>query len=115
MPITITDAALERVLEVRAREHEPEGLALWVEIVGVAGAAYQYDMSFLRHDEIDETDVVVTSCGLQVVVPQPGPAAAGAARAARRCGGPRAPGAGAAGEPGDRVARRPRRAGGGRR
>jgi len=54
MPIAITDAALERVLEVRAREHEPEGLALWVEIVGVAGAAYQYDMSFLRHDEIDE-------------------------------------------------------------
>jgi hypothetical protein len=36
MPIAITDAALERVLEVRAREHEPEGLALWVEIVGVA-------------------------------------------------------------------------------
>ena len=70
MPITITDAALERVLEVRAREHEPEGLALWVEIVGVAGAAYQYDMSFLRHDEIDETDVVVTSGGLQVVVPR---------------------------------------------
>ena len=70
MPITITDAALERVLEVRAREHEPEGLALWVEIVGVAGAAYQYDMSFLRHDEIDETDVVVSSGGLQVVVPR---------------------------------------------
>ncbi len=71
MPIAITDAALERVLEVRAREHEPEGLALWVEIVGVAGAAYQYDMSFLRHDEIDETDMVVTSGGLQVVVPRP--------------------------------------------
>jgi Fe/S biogenesis protein NfuA len=70
MPIAITDAALERVLEVRAREHEPEGLALWVEIVGVAGAAYQYDMSFLRHDEIDETDVVVTSGGLQIVVPR---------------------------------------------
>src|SRR4051794_41784648 len=63
MPITITDAALERVLEVRAREHEPEGLALWVEIVGVAGAAHQYDMSFLRHDEIDETDGVVASGG----------------------------------------------------
>ncbi len=58
------------MLEVRAREHEPEGLALWVEIVGVAGAAYQYDMSFLRHDEIDETDVVVTSGGLQIVVPR---------------------------------------------
>src|SRR6476646_2441290 len=27
-------------------------------------------MSFLRHDEIDETDVVVTSGGLQVVVPR---------------------------------------------
>jgi len=71
MPITITDAALERVLEVRDREHEPEGLALWVEIVGVAGAAYQYDMSFLRHDEIDETDVVVTSGGCEVLTSVP--------------------------------------------
>jgi Fe/S biogenesis protein NfuA len=70
MPLTITDAALERVFEARAQEHEPEGLALWVEIVGVAGSAYQYDMSFLRRDEIDETDVVVELPEIAIVVPR---------------------------------------------
>jgi Fe/S biogenesis protein NfuA len=70
MPITITDAAIERVLEARAMEQEPAGLALWVEIVGVAGAAYQYDMSFLRSDEIDETDVVVELPQISIVVPR---------------------------------------------
>jgi Fe/S biogenesis protein NfuA len=70
MPITITDAAAERVIEARAREHEPEDLALWVEIVGVAGSAYQYDMSFLRRDEIDHTDVVVEHHDLSIVVPR---------------------------------------------
>ena len=42
--ITITDAALEKVLEVRAGEPEPTTQALWVEISGVSGAAYTYDM-----------------------------------------------------------------------
>jgi len=70
MPITITSAAIERVIEARAQEHEPEGLSLWVEIVGVAGTAYQYDMSFLRNDEIDESDVVVEVFGLSIVVPR---------------------------------------------
>jgi Fe/S biogenesis protein NfuA len=70
MPITITAPAIERVIEARAQEHEPDGLALWVEIVGVAGSAYQYDMSFLRHDEIDETDVVVELPELMIVVPR---------------------------------------------
>src|SRR3954451_1543150 len=70
MPITITDAAAERVIEARAREHEPEDLALWVEIVGVAGSADQYDMSFLRRDEIDHTDVVVEPHDLSIVVPR---------------------------------------------
>ena len=35
--ITITDAALEKVLEVRAGEPEPATQALWVEISGVSG------------------------------------------------------------------------------
>jgi len=70
MPISITPEAIEKVREVRAREMEPDGLALWVEIVGIAGAAYQYDMAFLRFDEIDETDVVVEHGGLTIVVPR---------------------------------------------
>jgi Fe/S biogenesis protein NfuA len=70
MPISITADAVQKVLEVRSREHDPDDLALWVEIVGIAGSAYQYDMAFLRKDEIDETDVVVEHGGLTIVVPQ---------------------------------------------
>jgi Fe/S biogenesis protein NfuA len=70
MPIAITDDAAARVLEFRARESEPEGLVLWIEIVGVAGNAYLYDVSFMRRDEIDETDVVAEHGGLTVVVPR---------------------------------------------
>ncbi len=70
MPISITQDAVRKVLEVRSREPDPEQLALWVEIVGIAGTAYQYDMAFLRRDEIDETDVVVEHEGLTIVVPR---------------------------------------------
>jgi Fe/S biogenesis protein NfuA len=70
MPISITDAAVTKVLDARSREHDPPGLALWVEIVGVVGSDYQYDMSFLRLDEIDETDVVVELDGLTIVAPR---------------------------------------------
>jgi len=70
MPISITAEARDRVLDVRSREPEPDDLALWVEIVGVAGGQYQYDMSFLRRDEIDETDAVTEADGLTIVVPR---------------------------------------------
>ena len=70
MPIAITPDAVRKVLEVRSREPDPDDLALWVEIVGVAGSAYQYDMAFLRKDEIDETDVLIERDGLTIVVPR---------------------------------------------
>jgi len=69
MPIAITEPALRRVLEVRAREPEPEHLALWVEVAGVAGNAFTYDMAFLREDEIDPTDVVALHGDLRIVTP----------------------------------------------
>jgi len=58
------------VLEVRGREHEPEELALWVEVVGTAGNAYSYDMAFLRKNEVDPTDIVSEHGGLAIVIPQ---------------------------------------------
>jgi len=42
----ITPAALERVLEVRSAEDEPASLALRIEITGVNGTDYTYDLSF---------------------------------------------------------------------
>jgi Fe/S biogenesis protein NfuA len=70
MTISITEEARERVLEVRGREPDADGLTLWVEVVGTAANAYTYDMAFLRRDEIDPTDLITESEQIAIVVPQ---------------------------------------------
>ena len=67
--LTITDQARARVLEVRAGETDPDALALWIEVTGVAGTAFTYDMYFRRVDEAGELDVVQHGDDLSVVVP----------------------------------------------
>ena len=67
--LTITDQARARVLEVRAGETDPDALALWIEVSGVAGTAFTYDMYFRRVDEAGELDVVQHGDDLSVVVP----------------------------------------------
>ncbi len=66
----ITDTARDRVLEVRAGEPEPETLSLWVEVTGVTGTAFTYDMYFRRTDEASDADVVQHGDDLSVVVPE---------------------------------------------
>ncbi|MGZ4688770.1 MAG: NifU family protein [Acidimicrobiia bacterium] len=68
--LTITDPAKERILEVRAGEPEPETLALWLEVSGVAGNAFTYDMYFRRLDEAGEQDLVQHGDDLSIVVPE---------------------------------------------
>jgi len=43
--LTVTDAAVEKAVLVRAREAEPERFALWVEVAGVQAGEYAYDLS----------------------------------------------------------------------
>jgi Fe/S biogenesis protein NfuA len=68
--LSVTDAAREKILEVRASEPEPETLALWLEVNGVQGNAYTYDMYFRRKDEAGDLDVVQHGDDLSVVVPE---------------------------------------------
>jgi hypothetical protein len=44
--LTITDKARKRVLEIRAGEEGGDRLALWVDVVGVAGGEFSYDLFF---------------------------------------------------------------------
>jgi Fe/S biogenesis protein NfuA len=67
--LTITDEARARVLEVRGGETDPDALGLWIEVSGVAGTAFTYDMYFRRVDEAGELDVVQHGDDLSVVVP----------------------------------------------
>ena len=130
-------------LEVRANEPDPESLALWVEVSGQSGGAYTYEMYFRPVAEAGADDVVQRHDDLSIVVPaesvdklvgatldftgagmvmqnpnrpaaSPPMAVTAAGRSVRRGAAARAQGARGADQPGDRVARRPRRAGRGR-
>jgi Fe/S biogenesis protein NfuA len=67
--VTVTDTARDKVLEVRAAEPDPDTLALWLEVNGVSGTTYTYDMYFQRADEAGPDDGVISHDDLTIVVP----------------------------------------------
>jgi Fe/S biogenesis protein NfuA len=67
--LEVTEPAIARILELRANEDESDGLALRVEVTGVRGVEYSYDLSFEALAEADEDDVVYHQGDLPVVVP----------------------------------------------
>jgi Fe/S biogenesis protein NfuA len=69
MVLNITEVARQKVLRVRANEDEPENLALWLEIAGVANGKYKYDMYFQPADYAGPTDIVQRHDDLSVVIP----------------------------------------------
>jgi Fe/S biogenesis protein NfuA len=66
--LTVTDAAREKVLEVRAEETEPDTLALWVEVSGEAAGAYTYTMEFRPINDAGAVDVVQRHDDLSIVL-----------------------------------------------
>ncbi|MHB1854614.1 MAG: NifU family protein [Acidimicrobiales bacterium] len=68
--LTITDEALETVLEIRAEEDDAEGLALWLEISGISGTEYSYDLYFAPASDATPKDVTLERGRLTVVVPE---------------------------------------------
>jgi Fe/S biogenesis protein NfuA len=66
---TVAPKARKRVLELRADEEEPEGLALWVEIIGSRGTEFAYDLYFQGAEHADSGDIVIDEDGLTVVIP----------------------------------------------
>ncbi len=69
MILTVTEVARQKVLRVRAAEPEPEKLALWLEVSGVANGKFKYDMYFQPSDYAGPTDVVQVHDDLSVVIP----------------------------------------------
>ncbi|MSO86302.1 MAG: hypothetical protein EXQ71_02130 [Acidimicrobiia bacterium] len=66
---TVTPEAVERILELRAAEDDPGGLALRVEITGTSGVEYAYDLTFDPIADADDADVQYHQAGLPVIVP----------------------------------------------
>lgn len=67
--LTISEAALAKVLEVRAGEDDPETLCLRIGITGVNGVDYTYDLSFEPLADNLPDDRVYDQGGLTVAIP----------------------------------------------
>lgn len=67
----VSDTALEKILELRAGEQDAEGLALRIEVTGVQGVDYTYDLAFELLEEADADDQPFhVGSGLTVLIPE---------------------------------------------
>lgn len=71
MLLTVTETARDKILELRAQEEEPDGLGLRIEVTGVRGVDYTYDLTFdpIAEADVDAGDVVETDGELPVIIP----------------------------------------------
>ena len=68
--LEVTPEAIEKVLEVRNAEDDPETLGLRVRIVGVSGPEFAYDLAFESLADAEEGELVYeVGEGLSVMVP----------------------------------------------
>ena len=66
--LTLTDSALARILEIRSGEEDPGGVCLFVEITGMSGPNYAYDLRLAEISDASIEDDVSVQGGLTVVV-----------------------------------------------
>jgi Fe/S biogenesis protein NfuA len=71
MVLIVTDPARDKILELRAQEDEPDSLGLRVEVTGVQGVEYTYDLTFDPVAEADQSvgDLVEKNGDLPVIIP----------------------------------------------
>lgn len=67
--VLVTDAARKKVLELLEEEEDGESLGLRIEVTGISGPEYRYDVSFEALSAVDPDDSVVDWLGLTVIVP----------------------------------------------
>ncbi len=67
--ITITPEALAQIHELRLEEEDADRLGLRIEVVGVRGVDYTYDLAFQLLDEVSPDDVVTRAGDLDVIIP----------------------------------------------
>jgi Fe/S biogenesis protein NfuA len=67
--VEVTETALAKVLEIRGGEDDPTALGLRIEVTGVHGVEYAYDLSFEPVADADEDDATYETSGLVVMIP----------------------------------------------
>jgi len=68
--ITVTDEALERVVEIRDQESADEEFGLLIEITGLEGAQFGYSLSFVPLSEKRGSDLSELHGDLTVMIPE---------------------------------------------
>jgi len=66
--VTIDEAVLPMLLDIRAREDDADDLGLVISIGGVADGAFTYGTAFMRIDSAAETDLIHDNGSLAVIV-----------------------------------------------
>jgi Fe/S biogenesis protein NfuA len=71
MVMTVTEPARDKILELRAQEDDPDALGLRVEVTGVQGVEYTYDLTFdpVADADLEAGDVVEHEGPLPVIIP----------------------------------------------
>jgi Fe/S biogenesis protein NfuA len=69
MILSVTDAALEKVLEIRSGEDDAENTGLRVMVIGTRGVEFDYDLSLEAVDEAAEDSAVYKVGDLTVMIP----------------------------------------------
>ncbi len=69
--LAVTDEAIEKILGFREQAPTPERQAMWIEITGVSGGEWTYNLSLRPVDEAEPDDAVETHGELTIVVPEP--------------------------------------------
>jgi Fe/S biogenesis protein NfuA len=68
--LAITEQAIEKVMGFRAQSEDPENQAMWVEVTGVSGGDYVYNISLNALDAARQGDALQRRGDLAIVVPE---------------------------------------------
>ncbi|WP_419918254.1 NifU family protein [Candidatus Poriferisocius sp.] len=66
----VTEAAIAKVLEIRSNEGDSESLGLRIEVTGVSGSDYTYDLAFEELAQCEEGHRSIIAGGLTVMIPE---------------------------------------------
>jgi len=71
MLMIVTDTARDKILELRGKEDDPDELGLRIEVTGVRGVEYTYDLTFdpLAKADANDGDVVEHQGELPLIIP----------------------------------------------
>ncbi len=68
-PLSISDDAVIKIMEIRDAEESEHELALFIEITGIKGPQFVYELSFMPVSDQKDTDGLYTYGDLTVLIP----------------------------------------------